>query len=791
MEIPPERSIPRNLTFLTSTGFQITFTLLALGLIIYYNVAYFLYVPVTGVWLNYANQQQNSAVISSLNPGGPGEKAGLLVGDRIVTIDGKKITNLNIPVHQPKRPGEIEQYVVQRGLETLTIPVEAGSYLDHLDYLAEIIPVQLLSLVIGIFGLGLLFFSPVSDIRGRLIAIAWVLVGVALTATGPGYSSCAWLAPNVAMLTFAISIFIATAAHLYFPVLTFSNRTRNLILWGLAGISIMLVIAYIGEQLYFAVHDLNPPTSVTTQAINYIFYSSLLVDIGLLLKNRFFVQDQDTKRQTSIIFMGTLVGFLPFLLLSALPTMIFGRGSEYILLPSNISSLLLIFIPISYGYVIYQRKLLKIDLIINRALVLFLLILLTLLASFTILTLISRLLLLPTQMAIAGSILCVLVALPSATLQKRIQVQVDRILYGGYYDYTSVTSDLSNRLAQTVDRSSFIGLLTHELPDEMKIKKSAVLLLADNSLVLQGSNDHGFSVPLSDEVCGKLAAIEKPVPAQNLWDFASPDTIERWQLFFWAQLFVPIIHQNTLYGVLILGDRTSGEIYSNQDLQILGTVGQQAALSIANIILVEALRGLTQQLVRSDEEQRKKVARDLHDSVLQNLFFIKQRLTRSDAEAASFVDHTITMLRQTIKAQRSSLIDRGLILALQDLINQMEQLAKDDIAILWHNYLDEEIVLSDEKATSIYRIVQESLANILKHAQADQAVVTAKKEDDCLEIQIEDNGIGIASQSQAQVGHHYGLLGMQERALMIGAEMSITSQPGIGTTVSVKIKLIG
>ena len=114
--------------------------------------------------------------------------------------------------------------------------------------------------------------------------------------------------------------------------------------------------------------------------INYLFYFSLLVSLGLLLKNRFFVQDRDIKRQTSIIFLGTLIGFLPFLLFSGLPTLIYGRGSEFILLPSNISILLLIFIPISYGYVIYQRKLLKIDLIINRALVLFLLILVTLFA---------------------------------------------------------------------------------------------------------------------------------------------------------------------------------------------------------------------------------------------------------------------------------------------------------------------------------------------------------------------------------------------------------------------------
>ncbi len=136
---------------------------------------------------------------------------------------------------------------------------------------------------------------------------------------------------------------------------------------------------------------------------------------------------------------------------------------------------------------------------------------------------------------------------------------------------------------------------------------------------------------------------------------------------------------------------------------------------------------MAQQLVRSDEEQRKKVARDLHDLVLQNLFFVKQRLTQSDPEASALVDRAITMLRQTIKAQRPSLLDQGLILALNDLINDMGQLAGDNLLILWRNCLKEEIKLPDEQATSVYRIVQESLFNVLKHSQADQVIVTAQK----------------------------------------------------------------
>jgi signal transduction histidine kinase len=116
-------------------------------------------------------------------------------------------------------------------------------------------------------------------------------------------------------------------------------------------------------------------------------------------------------------------------------------------------------------------------------------------------------------------------------------------------------------------------------------------------------------------------------------------------------------------------------------------------------------------------------------------------------------------------------------------------LAADDIVILWHNGLDSEIVLTDEKATSIYRIVQESLVNVLKHAHADQVIVTARRDNDVLVLQIEDDGIGISKESLTQIGYHYGLLGMIERATMIGATLSIVTEPGKGCTVTVMVKL--
>ena len=141
------------------------------------------------------------------------------------------------------------------------------------------------------------------------------------------------------------------------------------------------------------------------------------------------------------------------------------------------------------------------------------------------------------------------------------------------------------------------------------------------------------------------------------------------------------------------------------------------------------------------------------------------------------------------RIKRPRLLDQGLLLALQDLIGDMRQLAGDEIIILWSNCLEEEIALSDEKVTSIYRIVQESLFNELKHSQADQVIVTAKKKPGFLEFCIDDDGIGMPKKSKAQMGYHYGLLSMKERAAMIGADLVIASEPEKGTSVTVKLKI--
>ncbi len=164
-------------------------------------------------------------------------------------------------------------------------------------------------------------------------------------------------------------------------------------------------------------------------------------------------------------------------------------------------------------------------------------------------------------------------------------------------------------------------------------------------------------------------------------------------------------------------------------------------------MLVETLRGLAQQLVRSEEEQRKRLASDLHDTVLQEIFYIKQGLRKdpNNPELLDYLEGLIQNLRQMIKAQRPPLLDQGLPLALQGLVEDMQKRADSSTSITWQSSLDGTLLLNDEQATSIFRIAQEALNNAIKHAHARHIEVKLEQDtQDVIRLQVKDDGIGVS-----------------------------------------------
>lgn len=221
----------------------------------------------------------------------------------------------------------------------------------------------------------------------------------------------------------------------------------------------------------------------------------------------------------------------------------------------------------------------------------------------------------------------------------------------------------------------------------------------------------------------------------------------------------------------------------------------QAKLQLSH----QNLRRLAAHADQIKEGERKRIAREIHDDLGQNLLALRieadmlssrtrERHPRLHARARSTlqqIDATIKSVRQIINDLRPNVLDLGLSAAVEWQIAEFKR--RTGIAC---ELIDEpkEVALSDHAATAFFRILQESLSNIVRHAQASRVRVELKLGGNRLSMTVSDNGIGLQAGERAKVGS-FGLVGIEERISILGGSFSITSDSGEGTTVCVSVPL--
>ena len=211
------------------------------------------------------------------------------------------------------------------------------------------------------------------------------------------------------------------------------------------------------------------------------------------------------------------------------------------------------------------------------------------------------------------------------------------------------------------------------------------------------------------------------------------------------------------------------------------------------------LRALANYLQTAIEEERAHIARELHDQFGQLLTGLKMDLSwlARHMEASSahqeriksmngLIDEAIDVTRRISSELRPGLLDDlGLFPALEWLSSEFDRRAETSCAL---SLPPEEPDLDPDLKTTLFRIFQECLTNVSRHAQASRVEASMTVGDSELQMVLKDNGRGI-SQSELQHIHTYGLLGMQERVAQWGGSMEITGKEGKGTTVMVQIPL--
>lgn len=210
------------------------------------------------------------------------------------------------------------------------------------------------------------------------------------------------------------------------------------------------------------------------------------------------------------------------------------------------------------------------------------------------------------------------------------------------------------------------------------------------------------------------------------------------------------------------------------------------------------VRQYVADITHTQEEERKRIARELHDDTVQSLIAIGQRLEllkglleEDPAEARTRLAEIKTMVTAAIASVRQfsrdlrplALEDLGLVAAMQYLVNQLGQGGKIEATLEVEGEVDG---LSADMEVAIYRILQEALNNVRKHARATQVKVIAQFTKNQIKLTVRDNGLGFEmpeSLTDFASDGSFGMMGLQERAHLFGGNLTVQSAPGQGTIV--------
>ena len=256
-------------------------------------------------------------------------------------------------------------------------------------------------------------------------------------------------------------------------------------------------------------------------------------------------------------------------------------------------------------------------------------------------------------------------------------------------------------------------------------------------------------------------------------------------------------------------ETTKSKVLSIQELHLLGSLGNLLGNAIENAKLMETigqhrheLRRLTEKLFQSQEEERRRIARELHDEAGQSLTAVKLGLDRLEQKVPAesialqedlkdirkmLVRTSSEIRRLSYKLHPTLLIDLGLEPALKLYFKEIQEHSNLDIHF---NMIGFDKRMDRDVETALYRFSQEALTNTLKHSGAETFNCKIIKSYPNLIFTAEDDGVGFDGRIENQDKRSLGLIGMRERTLLLGGNFQLKGKPGEGVRIRIEIPLV-
>ncbi|MEJ2554795.1 MAG: GAF domain-containing sensor histidine kinase [Anaerolineae bacterium] len=322
-----------------------------------------------------------------------------------------------------------------------------------------------------------------------------------------------------------------------------------------------------------------------------------------------------------------------------------------------------------------------------------------------------------------------------------------------------------------------------------------------------GVSLEGTRMPADKGIAGWVVTHRQPLIVDDVnrddrWyrDIAQGDDFTTTSL-----LCVPMIAKGQVIGVLQMLNKDPGKYFTTADQEILTTFAAQSAVAIENARLYQSLREERDRIIAVEEEVRRRLARELHDgptqmlaAIIMSVNFVKQAIAHNSlGHALQELEEMLPVAEKALRQVRTLLFDlrpviletQGLVPALQSYAQRLRETEGLNVVLNVGGEFDR---LAHNAEVAIFSVVQEAITNAKKHAHASRIEIEVTPDDDNLAVVVRDNGVGFDTKA---VTAHYeergslGLLNMKERAEIMEGTLSISSQPGQGTAVVLRLPL--
>lgn len=371
--------------------------------------------------------------------------------------------------------------------------------------------------------------------------------------------------------------------------------------------------------------------------------------------------------------------------------------------------------------------------------------------------------------------------------------------------------EISQSLAVNLDLASLLNDIKLRAPRVVGAERCSIFILDDTrgELVLEiPGEQRAFRMPADKGIAGWVVShgvgqIVNDVEQDSRWY----DAIGREADFVTRSILcVPMRLKDRTVGAMQLLNKVDGRGFNDQDMQLLTTLAAQAAIAIENARLYQSLKQEHERLLSKEADVRHAIARDLHDgptqsvaAIAMNIEFIKKLFKAMPERVPDELDTLAELVNKTTHDIRTLLFElrplgletQGLLTTLQQYVERWRDPSGSDTRLRLEAPANMPR-LAPEKEAAVFIIIQEAVTNARKHARADVITIYLYVEEDAFVASVKDRGKGFnlaAVESSYNSRGSLGLLNMKERARLIGADLRIRSDQGLGTTVELRLPL--